>query len=145
MFKKLSLLLSALLVAVALAACNGGGGGGSNPVLQNYLDENREEMEAGLAAFGDVGIDITIDVGSGNELVFTFELSDDMYEEAREGAEMEGLDLAELLDEALQDLSPIFVMMADQVRDETELDNVTITVVYRGGGSQIASQSFDSE
>ena len=145
MLKKLSLVLSALLVAIALVACNNNGGGASNSVLETYLDEHRDEMEAGLTAFGDVGIDISIDVGSGNELIFTFELSDEVYDDANEGAEMLGLNLADMFDESLEDVAPIFVMMADQVRDETELDSVTITVVYRGGGSQITRKSFDSE
>jgi hypothetical protein len=140
MSKKLSFLVVTLLVATFLVAC----GGSSNPTLESYLNENREDM---MAQFAYPGAEITMEVGSGNELVFTIDISDQEYELWVEEAEQFDYEsVAAMVYEDLVNYGPgWFVPWATEIRDETELDDVTITAIFRVGGDELARDSFESE
>jgi len=113
-------------------------------VLEAYLNENREDM---LAQFGYQGAEISMRVGSGNELIFTIDISDREYELWVEEAEHFGYEsVAAMVTEDMENHGPDwFVPWATEIRDETELDDVTITAIFRGGGNELARDSFESE
>lgn len=136
MLKKLSILLSASLIAVLLVACGG------SSVLGDYLDEHRDELIGAISGIGDA----TIEEGRGNnEIVVTFRVSDGEYEAMSEFGEVMGMEVEEVFEMFLEDTSTVFVAMANGAREETELDEVTVRVVFEHDGNELASESFPSQ
>ena len=136
--KKIVVSLSIMFVAISLVAC---GGGTSNDVLEEFLDVHREEM---IEFLGEPGVDLEVEVGNENELLFTFEMSDEMYEAVSEAAEDMDEDLADIFQRGFENHC-CMVDIANDIRDETELDDIRITTIMRGGGSEITRKTFYSE
>jgi len=142
MKKVLVVILSVLLSLALLAGCGGGsgngGGSGSGPIqswLDDYGDELQDAMDHAIA-MGSEDISVVIEAGSGNEVVIIATIS----------GEMEELMDADLLGQALSGQAFVFEMMADEIRDELDVDYVQVTVRYLdSGGSEIVSETFESQ
>jgi len=127
-----------------LSACNREDVLYSNTALQDYLNEHRELLL--YTFYVSLSDDVTVVAISENELVFTFELTDEEYREIDEFAQ--GLDVdrsaLELLDRALYNKWIQATLMADKIRDEIGVDEVRITIIYTVEGSELLSESFAS-
>jgi len=134
-FKALGLILSVFAVLV-LAAC----GGGSDSAIQEWIDANGTEM---TEMFQDEGMSANMEAGSGNEIVLTIVIDEEVMEELT----LLGYEIAvSMLEDSLNGMSPIFVIAANEARDEIELDELTFTIIYEDhNGEELVSQSFDSE
>jgi len=140
MNKKLLALLLAALLVLSLAACGGGNGGGNarNPVA-DFLAENGNDIQEMVAPMaGAMGTDSRIDVeaGNGNEMIFTFVYGHDIPADMID---------AELLEDALVGLDPLFTPLADALSEEMGIDTLQILVRYADSdGNILAERTFSN-
>ena len=147
MFKKSAFLLGALLVMIVLVACHREVAlynEDSNSALQNYLNEHRVYL---LSAFdASLQDDVSIASNDENELIFTFDLTQEEYQMTDEFAQSVGIEgVTELLYRTLyDDIGLRAIVMADEIHNELELDMVKITIIYTVEGSELLRESFTS-
>jgi len=152
MFKKLTMvLISAVFMSAVLAGC--GNGNTTTPatpaapqeaappvesrsVVQQFLEDYGDDIRAEfgeIAAFLGDGASIDVVAGTGEEMIFIFTYGPD--------AETEGL--AEVLEQLMPLLEPVFEEVAYELMNELGVDSLTVSVQYREyDGTIITEQSF---
>ncbi len=132
MFKKLSSLIIALMLVVAVfTGCSGGN------KLEKYVNDNKDQINEALAPMAEsLGDNASIDLtAQGDEVIFTFKFGEELPA---------GVDVA--LKDALGTLAPTFESMADSLKAETGVDKVIITIKYLDkDGKELATKSFESK
>ena len=138
--KWLILLLSALLI-VGLAAC---GGGGSDTPIQDYLDEEGDEMQEEfelLLPLLDLGDGARFAVRANdeeNEIIFAFYIGE---------FEPRGLndDNMARANAALGILRPIFAEFAEEIREDIGVDSLRLMIsVFSPEGNGVMSAPIDT-
>ena len=108
-------------------------------VIQAFIDESADELNEVMGAtLGDIAT-LEIYAGTGNEMViatiYTEEMDDDTIAE-----------VAAALEAAMDAMAPVMLMVAEEGRNELDLDYFTVTASYRAAdGSVIFEQSFTAE
>ena len=140
--RSLLFLVSVLLIAAVLVGCNGDGndnGGDTNVAgnpVQEFLDAYGDQLEAEMGDMADMlGATVTLEAGpGGNELIYVFTYGTELPD-----------GMEDLLAEMLSGMDFLFEMVADEMREELDLDSFRVTVRYLDlNGNVLAAQSFDS-
>ena len=141
MLKKISLLLTGLMLVVVLVAC----GNNTNSAVEAYLDEHGSGIVNDFSGMGGLNNDITLIAGEG--YYFTMIIDVIIDEELIEGVEALEEDeddvFVDLLEEELDRLMVHFILLANAARDELEVDEFRVYVEYSFSQSTV-SRYFDS-
>jgi len=113
-------------------------GGAANNQIEAFLEEYRDAIYDMTAVMrGGMGVDGRVEIipGSGNELIYRFFFGSEFTFEA----------LSDTIAETLENMTPLFEMLAETFREELNLPQMRVTVRYYDyAGSLLTSESFDS-
>ncbi|MCL2559103.1 MAG: hypothetical protein FWE07_01335 [Turicibacter sp.] len=149
MFKKLSLLMTAFVFAFVLVAC-GGDDNHSNEAVEAYVEEHGAEIVDMFSYMGAMDNEVTVVAGS--DYYFTInievvdehvlELIDGLEEDIRE--EMMAGEMSELLEDTLEGFMVHFILLANDARDELDVETFRVYVEY-SLAEAYANLYFDSQ
>ena len=140
-------LSSVVFATYFLVAC----GGNSNDALQNYIDEHGDALIARFFVGPDADI-IRLEAASRNELLIIADIPEMGYHLLLADVMSSGYaSIEDLFESGLQDeqlmlrLTGYMTRIANEVRDTTELNHVTVTFIFYGGDRELGRASFESE